>query len=166
MAHEHLSNEAKAFIVQALACFDTPTQVAKAVKEELGLEVTRQKVEAYDPTKRIGANLSKKWRELFETTRKTFIEDTSGIGISHRAVRIRALQRMATKAEEMKNMKLAAELMEQAAKEMGDAYTNRRVLTGKNGEALVPQALPAVSGDAVIAAIQEVGGMFLGKRRD
>ncbi|MQX92772.1 DUF2280 domain-containing protein [Sinorhizobium meliloti] len=31
----------------------------------------------------------------FEETRKTFLEDTATIAISHRAVRLRALQRMA-----------------------------------------------------------------------
>ena len=53
-----LSNEVKAFIVQALACFDTPSQVAAAVREEFGIEVTRQKCEAHDPTKRAGKDLS------------------------------------------------------------------------------------------------------------
>ena len=37
-----LPDEVKAFVVQALACFDTPSEVAKAVKEEFGLVVSRQ----------------------------------------------------------------------------------------------------------------------------
>jgi hypothetical protein len=164
MAKEPLTNEAKTFIVQALACFDTPSVVAKSVKDELGIEVTRQHVEAYDPTKRAGATVAKRWRELFEATRKTFLEDTSTIGISHRSVRIRSLQRYAATAEKQGNLRLAAELMEQAAKEMGDAYTNRRILTGKNGEALVPTPIAPITGAEVAQAVKDIGEAFLGKR--
>ncbi|MQV45441.1 DUF2280 domain-containing protein, partial [Sinorhizobium medicae] len=56
--------------------------------------------------------------------------------ISHRAVRLRGLQRMAKKAEIQGNMELAASLMKQAAEEVGNAYTNRRELTGKDGKDL------------------------------
>jgi hypothetical protein len=93
-------------------------------------------VEGYDPTKRAGSNLAEKWKLLFEETRKTFLEDTATIAISHRAVRLRALQRMADKAENQGNMVLAASLMKQAAEEVGNAYTNRRELTGKDGKDL------------------------------
>lgn len=34
-----LNDDQKLFIVQALACFDTPTQVIEAVKQEFGVEV-------------------------------------------------------------------------------------------------------------------------------
>lgn len=45
MAKAKLSVEAKTFIVQSLACFDSPSTVAAAVKKELGLDVSRQLVE-------------------------------------------------------------------------------------------------------------------------
>jgi hypothetical protein len=48
-----LSPEVKAFIVQALACFDTPTQIASQVKQEFGLDISIQQVSSYDPTKAI-----------------------------------------------------------------------------------------------------------------
>ena len=122
-----LSNEVKAFIVQALACFDTPTQVASSVREEFGIEVTRQKCEAHDPTKYAGRDLAKRWVVLFEDTRKRFLEETAEIPIANRAYRLRALGRMAVKAENSKNMALTAQLLEQAAKEVGDVYVNRRL---------------------------------------
>ncbi|WP_237143578.1 hypothetical protein [Phyllobacterium zundukense] len=40
---------------------------------------------------------------------------------------------MAEKAETQGNMVLAANLLEQAAKEVGDAFTNRRALVGADG---------------------------------
>ncbi|RIJ15966.1 DUF2280 domain-containing protein [Henriciella mobilis] len=155
-AKSKLSEAEKTFIVQALACFDSPSVVAKAVKDEFGQDITRQHVETYDPTKKAGAAVAKKWKALFEETRKTFLEDTSSIGISHRAVRLRALQRMAEKAEKQGNMVLAASLHEQAAKEMGDAYTNRRQLehSGRvDGTTTIdPSKLPTDVMEALLAA--------------
>ncbi|MFG1371502.1 DUF2280 domain-containing protein [Xanthobacter oligotrophicus] len=138
MAKAKLNHEVKTFIVQALACFDAPSVVTAAVKKEFGIEVSRQLVETHDPTKAAGSDTAARWRTLFEETRKAFLEDTSKIAISHRAVRLRALQRMAEKAEGMGNMALAAQLHEQAAKECGDAYSNRHKLehTGKDGKDL------------------------------
>jgi len=122
-----LKSDVKAFIVQALACFDTPTQVSQAVKQEFDIDVTRQQVEQHDPTKRAGANLAAKWRTLFEDTRKRFREETAEIPIANRAFRLRGLGRMAEKAENMRNLALSAQLYEQAAKECGDMYVNRKL---------------------------------------
>ncbi|MCO6690386.1 DUF2280 domain-containing protein [Pseudomonas asiatica] len=121
-----LSNEVKAFIVQALACFDTPSQVAAAVREEFGIEVTRQKCEAHDPTKRAGRDLAKRWRTLFEDTRARFREETAEIPIANRAYRLRTLGRLAEKVEGMRNYGLTLQILEQAAKEVGDVYVNRQ----------------------------------------
>ncbi|UYM55297.1 DUF2280 domain-containing protein [Leclercia adecarboxylata] len=121
-----LSPEVKAFIVQALACFDTPTKIASQVKQEFGLDITIQQVSSYDPTKAIAKNLGKKWIDLFNTTRSRFQTEITDIPIANKAYRLRALDRMMTRAEGMKNMALAASLMEQAAKEVGDAYSNKQ----------------------------------------
>lgn len=133
-----LTDEARAFAVQALACFDPPSVVVAEIKKEFGLTITTQAVEAYNPTRRAGAKLSAKWKALFEETRKAFLGTQAEIGISHRAVRLRALERMAQKAENMGNLALAKDLLEQAAKEVGNAYTNTRVLTGAEGAPLIP----------------------------
>ncbi|HAW1369251.1 TPA: DUF2280 domain-containing protein [Escherichia coli] len=121
-----LKGEVKAFIVQSLACFDTPSQVVELVKKEFGLSITRQQVESHDPTKANGRGLAQKWVELFHETRKRFQTELSDIPIANKAYRLRALDRMMTKAESMRNMALAASLMEQAAKEVGDAYSNKQ----------------------------------------
>lgn len=144
MADAKLSDEAKTYIVQALACFDTPSQVADSVNKEFGLSVTRQHVAKYDPTKVAGAKVAPKWRAAFERARQTFIDDTAQIAIAHRSTRLRALQRMATAAEAKGNYPLAAQLYRQAAEEMGNALTNRREITGKDGRDL-PAATPTVA---------------------
>ncbi|WP_369916530.1 DUF2280 domain-containing protein [Xanthomonas sp. NCPPB 3005] len=128
-----LSSEVKTFIVQQLACFDTPSQVVEAVKTEFRVTVTRQAVEGHDPTKKAGARLAQRWVDLFNETRERFRSDTADIPIANKAFRLRALNRMATRAETMKNLPLAAQLIEQAAKEAGGAYTNRHELSGPGG---------------------------------
>lgn len=121
-----LSDDVKTFIVQALACFDPPSVVVKAVKAEFGETVTPQQVEAYNPERRAGQGLSEGYREIFRATREAFLEDTASIGISHRVTRLRTLQRLADRAETQGNIALAAQLVAQAAKEVGDVFTNRQ----------------------------------------
>ena len=133
-----LKGEVKAFIVQSLACFDTPSQVVEAVKKEFGITIPRQQVESHDPTKANGKGLAKKWVEMFNETRERFQNEISDIPIANKAYRLRVLDRMATRAEGMKNLALTAEIIEQAAKECGDAYTNKHKFehSGPNGGAI------------------------------
>ena len=133
-----LRDEVKAFVVQALACFDTPSQVVASVKERFGLDVTRQQCEAYDPTKYVGRNLHVKWQTLFHDTRKRFREETAEIPIANRAFRLRALGRFVERAETMKNIGLAMQILEQAAKEVGDIYVNRSRKDEPDDEPAIP----------------------------
>ena len=89
-----LNNEIKAFIVQSLACFDSPTQVATAVRDSFGVVVSRQQVEAHDPTRKSSKGLAKRWVTLFEDTRSGFREEMVKEPIANRSVRLRALQRL------------------------------------------------------------------------
>ncbi|HBV5711009.1 TPA: DUF2280 domain-containing protein [Klebsiella pneumoniae] len=130
-----LKPEVKAYIIQMLACYDTPSQVVEAVQKDFGITITRQQVETHDPTKVSGKTLAKKWVELFNLTRDRFLNEISDIPIANKAYRLRVLQRMSTTAEGMKNLGMTAQLLEQAAKEVGDAYSNKQKveLTGKDG---------------------------------
>ena len=121
-------------IVERLACFEEPSEVAEAVNEEFGVSVTRQQVWTYDPTRPANdGRIAKDLRDLFGKTRVRFVAETEGIGIAHKRYRLERLQRMFAKAEGMRNYGLAASLLEQAAKEIGGAYTNRKELTGAGG---------------------------------
>ena len=133
-----LKGEVKAFIVQSLACFDTPSQVVELVKKEFGLSITRQQVESHDPTKANGRGLAQKWVDMFNATRERFKNEISDIPIANKAYRLRVLYRMATRAEGMKNLALTAEIIEQATKKCGDAYTNKHKFehSGPNGGAI------------------------------
>lgn len=130
-----LKPDVKAFIIQALACFDTLSMAAEAVQKEFGIKVTHQQVESHDPTKVSGKGLAKKWVELFTVTRERFKTEIASIPIANKAYRLRALDRMAAATEKQKNFGMTAQLMEQAAKEVGDAYSNKHKFehSGQNG---------------------------------
>jgi hypothetical protein len=130
-----LHGSVKVFIVERLACFDTPTQVAEAVKQTFKVTVSTQQLAAYNPKTVAGARLSQTLKEHFEATRKKFLEDTADIPIAHKSYRLRTLNRLAEKMEGAGNVAMVAQLMEQAAKDQGEAYTNRQKLehSGKDG---------------------------------
>ena len=133
-----LRSEVKAFIVQALACFDTPSQVVESVRKEFGIEISRQQCESHDPTKFAGRGIGAKWAELFHAARQRFREETTEIPIANRAFRLRAMNRFVEKAETMKNIGLAMQILEQAAKEVGDVYVNRQTKNENPHDNLAP----------------------------
>jgi hypothetical protein len=131
---DKLTDAQQTAVVQRLAMYDSPQQVADWVKEEFGIDMTRQAVQYYDPT--VGEKPSEKWCAIFEATRSEFLKTTADIPIANKSVRLRRLERMALAAERQRNYLLAAQLHEQAAKEVGEIYTNRHKMehTGKDGE--------------------------------
>jgi hypothetical protein len=128
-----LTEDVKLYVVQALACFDSPSQVAQAVKEQFGLQIDRRQVEAYDPTKSAGKSVAKKLKAIFEETREAFLKETSAVPVAKQVYRMRVLQRALDRAEKVGNQAMVLQILEQAAKESGGAFTNRRELTGKGG---------------------------------
>lgn len=159
MATKRHSIEVKTYAIQRLAMFDSPSTVVEACRNEFGIDVPRQTIESLDPTKRSGKGLAKKWMKLFEVTRAKFLEDTCSIAVSHKTVRLHRLQRLADRAESMGNITLAASLLEQAAKEMGDAYTNRRKFDLSNPDgSLAPTPVVVVDESAVAEAVKALTG--------
>lgn len=63
---------------------------------------------------------------MFNETRERFQTEIAEIPIANKAYRLRVLQRMSVTAENMKNLGMTAQLLEQAAKEVGDVYTNKQ----------------------------------------
>lgn len=150
-----LTDAHKRFIVQALACWDTPSQVAEAVRDEFGLDVPRMQIAQYDPTKVAGAKLAKKWTDLFEATRKRFREEVAEIPIADQAFRLRALGKIYERHISRGNVVGAAGALEQAAKEVGGAFTNRREHTGAGGGP-IEQKTVVVDETQVAAAVAKL----------
>lgn len=152
-----LSDEVKQFIVQALACFDTPSQVAEKVKDEFGLVIVRQQVAIYDPTKATGKNLAKKWRSLFDATREGWRKGSIEVPIANRMHRLRMLDRFANKLAGMKNYSAAMQALKQAAEEVGDVYVNKgRASGGAGGDGEEPTPTQVIR--SVKSARRDDGG--------
>lgn len=124
-----LTEEMKHFIVRAHAQFLAGPDIIKGLSDEFEVQVTRQQVAMYNP-QRLAFDAGEKWREIFTAHRAAYMNEITSHDIASPAYRIGMLDRMAKKAERSGNMKLAAELAEQAAKEVGGAFTNERRLTG------------------------------------
>ena len=134
-----LKEPVKIFIVQALACRDTPQEVAELVKQEFGIITDRMQCASYDPTKAAGRNLSKKFKDLFKETRKKFDEGLVDIPIANKYYRMKQYDKLLINT---KNTVTKLKIMEQAAKDSGGLYTNQTKTehTGKDGAPLNPPA--------------------------
>jgi hypothetical protein len=144
---EELPGHVKTYIIQRLARYDTPTQVAKGVKDDFGIEVTRQRVHYYDPTSRMGAGLPQELKALFEATREKFLKDPPKSPIASSTYRLAVLQRALELAETRGQLPEVRAALEAAAKEVGGAFTNKlkHEHTGKDGGPIesVAEIVPA-----------------------
>lgn len=129
-----LTDDIRAFIVAQLAAYESPGDVAALVRQEYGIEVSRQTCESYDPNKFAGRNLAKKWVALYQKARRDYMERTDDIPTANKAVRLRLLDEAARKAKRSGNHVLMASLLEQIAKEAGDAFSSKRTVAVTNAE--------------------------------
>jgi hypothetical protein len=130
-----LTDEIKEFIVKGLACYDTPSQVAEAVNLMFGVTVSRQRVYRYAPDN--PRPPAQRWRDLHAATRQALLRELADIGVAHRAVRLRRLDRLSSRSER-NNVTTALKCLEMAAKECGGMYENRRRVALQ-----VPMPLPS-----------------------
>jgi hypothetical protein len=151
-----LKDEHKAFLVQRLAVFDTPKEATEALKVEFGIAISAQRAESYDPNKRAGQRLSMRWKDVFQATRKRFLDQLDDIPSANKAVRVRRLERMALGAEQRGNFSLAAALLKQIAEEVGNVYTNRREYMGKDGGPIETRDVSLLTDDELDAERERV----------
>lgn len=126
-----LKEPVKIFIVQALACRDTPQEVADQVLQEFGVKIDRKQCQLYDPTKAAGKNLSKKFVELFHKTRADFDAGLIDIPIANKHYRLKQYQKQLER--NAKNTVMSLKILEQAAKDCGGQFTNKQEITGAGG---------------------------------
>jgi hypothetical protein len=119
-----LTDELKEFIVKRLACDDTPSQVVEAVYVNFEITVSRQQVHRYDPN--CAQPPAQRWRELYAATRQAWLREVAEIGIAQKAVRLAMLDRMARRMMANNRIDRTLACLEQAAKECGGMYENRR----------------------------------------
>ena len=129
-----LKEPVKIFIVQALACRDTPQEVVELVSQEYGLKLDRKQIQSYDPTKQAGKNLSKKFVQLFHETREKFDSGLIDIPIANKHFRLKQYGKLLER--NAKNTVMSLKILEQAAKDSGGQFTNKTEVTGKDGQPL------------------------------
>lgn len=116
-----LTDAERAEIVTRLAMFDRPSAIAADLTER-GIDVSQQAVSGYDPKNR--GKRAQKWVDLFHTTREQFLKEMASEPIASRAYRLRRLGELHDTARSKGALSLAASFLEQAAKEVGNIYTN------------------------------------------
>ncbi len=126
-----ITKRVKIFIVRMLAEFESPTQTSKVAKEVFNVDVTPQQCEAYDPTKRTGQDLSQELRDKFFEYRRLANEELEAIPIANKRYRFQLLQDLVD--AHPNNPVFTPKWAEQAAKEMGNQYTNKQEITGTDG---------------------------------
>lgn len=139
-----IDDDVRAEIVQRLACYETSGEIHKDLLTR-GYTISLPAVTTYNPEHDYKARrLAKRWRELFYATREAFLAETAKVPVAHRAVRLKRLEAVYTKAMHDGDLKEANKALEQAAKEMGNVYTNVSKVQGS------VTALPAAVEDRSI----------------
>lgn len=120
-----LTEPQKHEIVEALAWFRAPSEIIAHFRREYELELTHMQVGGYDPT-RPYYFAGDKWREIFDAKRKAYLEEVAAVPVANQGFRLNELHDMYMAAKKAKNFPLAAQLLEQSAKEVGGVLTNDR----------------------------------------
>jgi hypothetical protein len=134
---------------------------ASKVKEHLrshyGINVSIQAVLAYDASKPSFRN-AERWRPIFEAARNSFLEDVGAVPIAHPAFRLNLLNDAALVARGRGNFALMAQLLEQAAREVGGMFTKVRAI-----DASEPRPHAELSAEEQIAAVARIFDKALGR---
>ena len=121
-----LPEAVKRRIVEHLACYNTPNDVADLIEKEFGISLTARHVRTYDPTCFQFA-ASARYIELHAVVRKRFEQEVAKVPIAHRAFRLRRLNQIHEAAFDRGDLTTAAQALEQAAKEVGNMFVNQRL---------------------------------------
>ena len=87
-----LSAVEQRFVIRSVAGYMRPTEVAAAVLERFGKQITPSAVLYYDPTSKQGSELSAPLRTEFARERRRFHKQLDNVPIHHVAYRLQRLQ--------------------------------------------------------------------------
>lgn len=116
-----LTESLKVEIVQRLARFQPPAEIARQLREDYALEVGIPQIVGYDPT-RPSFEAGQRFVEIFNITREAFIKNVDAVPIANQGYRLQVLQSLLENHLKHKKLPEAARVVEQAAKEMGGLY--------------------------------------------
>ena len=147
-------DEVAEYIVGRFAMWETPDEIAGQIKDLFNVEFNKQTICQYNMSRPANKHMGRKWHEMFAAARERFLTNIYDIPLANKAYRLKFLDEMAHDAKKSKNRPLASQIAEQAAKEVGDAYSSKRKieLTGKDGGAMefsVQRLLQDLDGNSV-----------------
>lgn len=116
-----LTDEQRAHIVARLALYDHVSDIHRDLVAQ-GIDISFQAVAKYNPESNV--KLADRWRILFEETRKRWRDEIIAEPIADRAFRLRRLGQIHEQAMKRGALPLAAQMLEQAAKEVGNVFSN------------------------------------------
>jgi hypothetical protein len=146
-----LNEEQKAFLIRCRAQFMRARDISDAFREAFGADIDRRQLFTYSLD---FPKLAPKWRELHDRLREDFITKIDAIPIANRAFRLQELQRHYETMKDKRAVGVCQSILEQAAKESGDAFTNKREFKGKV-DATVQQEMNPDQARALVAAALE-----------
>lgn len=114
-----LTSQQRQFVVEQLAAFDSPSEVAKGLLEQFGVTVAPHVVAIYDPTRPAGRHCPALWKRRFEEAREEMIHGTPS-ALASRSVRLRQREKMFRRAIEREDFLLANRILDSIAREVGD----------------------------------------------
>lgn len=153
-----LPSNVKQFIVIYNACGASPSEVVKAVKSVFDLDVSPSNIEKFDPTKVSGQSMAMELKGLFRQAQREYQQMVVKAGIADQKWRLAKLHVIAQTAFDRGNMKLCMEAMEQAAKDVGGAYTNKSQVQVDDKRMLLAKILNCAPEDlpSMKAAMDEI----------
>lgn len=107
------------------ACFVSVPVIQKYFRDEYQLELETKQIGRYDPLRSYYEG-GERWREVHKIARENYRNNVHEIPVANQSYRLNILQKGIEAAEKSKNWVLAAQLTEQAAKEVGGVMTNQR----------------------------------------
>ena len=91
-----LTTAQQEYVVERLAAFDSPLEVARSVRDKFGISITRNSIRRYDPTRY--PECAARWKELFYAARHAMLRNKGQAAALDRAVRVRGRVRTALRA--------------------------------------------------------------------
>ena len=114
-----LTEAQKDYVIRRLAAYDTPTEIQRDLREKFGVEITRQAVETYDPTRR--PDCGKQSADVFFGARGALLEREPEAPLSLRKDEIRRRERLVLRSVEM----LADRILKSIDAGSGDVFAKR-----------------------------------------
>lgn len=172
-----LPEHVKVFIVARYATFHSATDIQKEVKDEYGLEIEIGRIDFYNGDRQQfrKSQMSIELQAAFAKIRADYMNELERIPIAHRTHRLKLMNDIVTAQLEKgarANAPLVLKALEQAAREVGNQFTNAVEVKGRvaHSHRAAPEdeeeVTPEEKENVVAQRIQEVMQKMVASKRE